>query len=90
MRIFKTRKEQIENDFYVAIVRQLKADGDNVSARARKVIRGELRDAAMVGAAEERSRTLGIISVVSDLGHLAKAITGQSVLRVLGYEKGKQ
>ncbi len=45
-----------------------------------------LRTAAMIGAAEERSRTLENIKDHPELSWLRDQITNQSVLAVLGYE----
>ena len=80
---FRSRKAQIESDFLGQIVKALKEDNCVLTRKARKVIKEELRSAAMVGAAEERWRALNIVSHDSDAAH---KITSQSVLAVLGYE----
>lgn len=63
--------------------RDLKAAGFPLSRKAKNLIKASLRDAAMVGACEERSRILKLESMSSRLREL---ITEISVLEVLGYE----
>ena len=79
MSTFRTRREQIEKDF---LPRCLKTPN-------RKVVRDELRDAAMVGACEERERTMRIIEnsacLSADKRQLISSICKTSVLSVLGY-----
>jgi len=79
---FRSRKAQIESDFLSRIIETLKADNCPVSRKARRVIKEELRSAAMVGAAEERHRTLKL----AGNSPIAREIVSQSVLSVLGYE----
>lgn len=80
---FRTRKEQIEQDFLRRLVRDLKAAGCPLNAKGRALVKEELKGAAMVGAAEERSRTLRLLSHDQQT---ARAIVVESVLAVLGYE----
>ena len=80
---FRSRKEQIEKDFARELRRVLKQEGIGYFNRAQNAaIRKALRDAAMVGATEERYRTLKIVNDHD----LRKKIVEQSVLTVLGYE----
>lgn len=81
---FRSRKQQIEKDFLGRISRVMKARGVPLSRHARSVIREELKSAAMVGAAEERYRTLRIIRESGTA--TAEQICQKSVLSVLGYE----
>jgi len=78
---YESRKEQIEKGFLRHIVKALKADGITLTRHARKVIAEELRSAAMVGAVEERERTLQMVD-----GQLYEKICAKPVLKVLGYE----
>lgn len=78
--IYKTRRDQIEKDFLPQCLKD----------PTRRVIKKELRGAAMVGACEERERTLGIIErACGDLlrDALVREITSVGVLEVLGYKK---
>jgi len=83
---FTNRKKQIEKDFLPKLMRDLKVAGCSVNRKGRALIKKELRDAAMVGACEERSRTLRMLGENPDHKELARAITKQGVLAVLGYE----
>jgi hypothetical protein len=85
MKEFRTRKEQIEKDFLGRLMRDLKRDGCTLTRKARSLIREELKSAAMVGAVEERRRTLKILQTY-DSSVAAHKIVGESVLQVLGYE----
>ena len=78
---FRSRKAQIESDFLPRIIESI---GCNVSRKTRRIIKEELKAAAMVGAAEERWRTLKMIDQTSQLAH---DIVKQPVLSVLGYEE---
>lgn len=82
---YDTRKEQIEKGFMSTLSRDLKALGFPLSRKAKQLIKQELRDAAMVGACEERDRTLKLLrDRISP--HLLSSITDEPVLKVLGYE----
>ena len=75
---YKTRKHQIEKDFLPRCLEE----------PTRRVIKAELRGAAMVGAAEERSRTLKILRDAGNhpaLAEIAERIMAMGVLEVLGY-----
>ena len=77
----RTRKEQIAE-----FLRDLE-----LPRELRRKVGLALRDAAMVGAAEERSRTLRILSETLAADgtvriYLEHAICAHSVLEVLGYE----
>lgn len=75
---YDSRKEQIEKGF----MRELPSGLDR---KLRKHIRDRLRDAAMVGACEERDRTLKLLrDRISP--HLLNSITADPVMKVLGYE----
>ena len=75
---YETRREQIE-DFKKELSFKLTA------VQSREI--GKLlRDAAMVGAAEERYRTLDFIKTDIRLNWLYDKIIADSVLKVLGYE----
>ena len=82
-KMHETRREQIEEDFVPVV---MAATGP----RRKRIVRKELRGAAMVGACEERSRTLallrGLLSA-ADYRACVGAITQQPVLQVLGYEE---
>ncbi len=81
---YRTRKEQIEKEFARELRRVLKAEGIGyLNAAQNRAIRKALRDAAMVGAAEERHRILQIESLNSRHQEL---IVEPSILKVLGYE----
>lgn len=82
---FRSRKDQIEKDFLRRLVQDLKRLGCPVTRRGRELIKTELRDAAMVGAAEERSRDLRLIRQRGLFA--ADEIVKQPVLAVLGYEE---
>lgn len=82
---YETRKEQIEKGFMRTLSRDLRAAGIPLTRKAKELIKEELRGAAMVGACEERDRSLKLLrDRVSP--HLLNAITADPVLRVLGYE----
>ena len=76
---FRTRREQIEKDFLPHCMKN----------PTRAVIKEELKGAAMVGACEERDRTLRIIDSLTD-EHLKRLLSDQitavGVLQVIGYE----
>jgi hypothetical protein len=81
---FRSRKEQI-----LAFKKEL---GWKLTPRHHAQLAQVLRDAAMVGAAEERLRTLNILkkySSVVDATTLSHEICSKSVLTVLGYEEKK-
>ena len=83
------RKEQIENEFLKRLVRKLNQAGCPPSTIGVELIRAELRSAAMVGACEERGRTLAIIRAnahgCSFNQDISSEITSKGVLAVLGY-----
>jgi hypothetical protein len=84
MKTFRTRREQIETEFLATCLK----------TPTRKVIKAELKGAAMVGACEERDRVLTIIRGSWCLTDAAKrdlidAIISKGVLDVLGYEAKK-
>lgn len=81
---FRSRKEQIEKDFLGRIAKVMRAQGNPLNRPARSVMREELRSAAMVGAAEERYRTLKMLRENGTV--TADQICERSVLNVLGYE----
>jgi len=86
---FVTRKEQIEKDFLKRLMRQLKTAGCPVSRKGRALIQEELRAAALVGACEERQRTLTLLKL-KDGSHTARELEKEIIKRgvndVLGYE----
>lgn len=84
---FKNRKEQIEKEFAPRLRAKLKEEGVGYLNRAqRRAINDALRDAAMVGACEERTRALELIRRY-DAPLVATAITVVPVLTVLGYNE---
>jgi hypothetical protein len=86
---FASRKEQIEKDFLKRLMRQLKAAGCPVSRKGRALIQEELRAAALVGACEERQRTLGLLKFKDGsptAREIEKEIIKRGVNDVLGYE----
>ena len=83
----RTRKEQIEKDFYQTLRRKLSAAGLVMTPEIEGTIKGVLKSTAMVGAIAERDRTLKILS---DAGReqtreIEGAIIREGVLGVLGY-----
>ena len=75
--IYRTRKAQLD-----AMAKEVKA--------GKTTVRAALRHAAMIGAVEERGRTLLLIRAGPTslpMAELERAIVGESVLKVLGYEK---
>lgn len=81
---FKNRKEQLEKGIARRLRAKLKQEGIGYFTDAQnRAIRKALRDAAMVGACEERGRILKFESMNSCLREL---IVAPSVLSVLGYE----
>jgi hypothetical protein len=85
---FANRKEQIEKDFLRKLERDLKAAGCPINKEARMLIAERLRRAAMVGASEERSRTLKILGRgYGDTAPIVREITSRVVLDVLGYDE---
>ena len=83
MKTYDSRKEQIEKVFLPMLIRALQNEGVVVQGRGRNLLREALRDAAMVGAYEERGRTLGLTELPD---RVYGQIISASVLRVLGYE----
>lgn len=79
----RTRKEQIEQDFLRRLRRQLKKAGIDLDEQSTEHVREALKSSALVGACEERSRTLSMLG--PDEAHLRAAIIKQGVLDVLGY-----
>ena len=88
----RTRKQQINTDLLGDIARHFgRSMGVPMPRRFRACLRAALRDAAMIGAAEERGRTLEILRArlgVASLG-VAQNICERSVLDVLGYVPAK-
>jgi hypothetical protein len=86
---FATRKEQIEKDFLKRLMRQLKAAGCPVTRKGRALIKEELRASALVGACEERQRTLNLLKL-EDASQTAREVEKEVIKRgvneVLGYE----
>ncbi len=80
---YESRKEQIESGFMRELSRDLKLMGFALSRQAKMRIKEELKSAAMVGAVEERSRSLDLVGRQSALAH---AIASVPVMKVLGYE----
>src|SRR3990167_1858399 len=82
------RKKQIEEQLLRRLVRQLKVNNVNVTASVRGLLKDELKIAAMIGATEERNRTIEFL-----LANPASAtpkdtyrfIIHRAVLDVLGY-----
>lgn len=84
MKEYRNRKEQIEKDFNRELIRILKEEGIGYfNRRQHAAIKKALRNAAMVGAAEERYRTLQMQSLNNGIRN---AICEKSILAVLGYE----
>lgn len=86
MKEHPTRKAQIEQGFLSRLMRDLKDMGYPINSKARTRINEALRSAAMVGACEERSRTLSLMKSAHDLAEMPTRITAKSVLDVLGYD----
>ena len=86
----RTRKYQIEGAFFNRIRQALKGAGNAIPVEVEDAIRSALKSAAMVGAIEERSRTLQILRARRDQGGvraIEDEIISEGVLQVLGYEK---
>ena len=83
-----SRKKQIEKEFLGHIAKVMKERGVPLDRYARTLIKQELRGAAMVGAAEERFRTLRLIKEKGVIN--ARDVCAEGVLSVLGYEKESQ
>ena len=83
--VYSTRKEQIDDDFQRVLVKKLKASGCFIESKQRALIAEALRDAAMVGACEERDHCLKILRA-NGLHNAAKDISSWSIMEVLGYE----
>jgi hypothetical protein len=85
----RSRKEQIEKDFLARLVRSLKAADIPINAKGRALIKETLKSSAMVGACEERSRTLELLRLEdgsSTAREIEQEICKRGVLDVLGYE----
>ena len=82
-----SRKEQIEKQFMRRALRELKKADCPINEKGRVIIQETLRSAAMVGACEERARTLELVRGLSNGRMIAEAITRNGVLSVLGYEE---
>jgi len=80
----RSRKKQIEKDFLPQLSIALKKAGCPINREGRALIKAELRSAAMVGAAEERWRTLNIVGRDNAV---AGEIVKQGVLTILGYDE---
>ena len=81
--VCRSRKEQIKEGFYGTIRKAAKKAGIKIPASLGRVILEELKNAAMVGGFEERSRTLEKVTYDPSLRDW---ICSESVLKVLGYE----
>lgn len=78
---YASRKAQID-----AFKRELVRGLPTLTPGQHAALRFTLRDAAMVGAAEERHRTLEILKNATNLRDAAEKIMASSELQVLGYE----
>lgn len=76
--VYGSRKEQLR-----AFQRELKL---KLTPAEKRRLSNAMRDAAMVGAAEERNRTLKILADLCADRTIAHRIVAVSVLAVLGYE----
>jgi len=79
---YRTRKDQIAT-FVTRFTQRARVRLDR---EQRDVLLDCLRSAALVGACQERDRTLGIIRVGGYPPEIGTKITGVSVLNMLGYE----
>ena len=88
MKNYETRREQIA-DFQCELRRNLHKLGVVFppGKGAQRLLSRALRDAAMVGACEERSRALCIAQRTGTLRDLEHQLIARSVLNVLGYEE---
>ena len=83
------RKQQIERDFLRRVVKALRGNGCQVTPTLRASLKSALRSAAMVGACEERHRTLRFLDRVSSTFgsiEIRQFIVSRGVLEVLGYD----
>lgn len=87
---YDSRREQIEKDFLRDLMRDLRVAGVNVTRQSRERIKDALRDAAMVGACEERHRTLKYLQSKHADPDIGRAIMSRGVLSVLGYEEERE
>lgn len=87
----RTRKEQIEKDFVPRLVRALQESGSTIYKEGVRHIESVLRSAAMVGACEERDRTLAILRKQDgETAPIVDEITSKGVLDVLGYDESSE
>jgi len=89
MEQYQTRKEQIEKDLLRRLMRELKKVGCPVNRQGRALIKEQLRVSAIVGACEERSRTINLLKL-EDASPITREIEKEIIKRgvndVLGYE----
>lgn len=93
MKLYKTRKQQIEKEILNDLVDDLRAGSCGVSPELYGILRDYMMRVAMIGAAEERQHCLGIVREwhTSVTVQIDSKITEQSVFAVLGYpEANKQ
>lgn len=85
---YKTRKDQINRAFYGRIRRALQKEGLGPPAKVVAIIKECLRDAAMVGACEERQRTIQYLDGFDTIDSriTKRFVVEKSVLDVLGYQ----
>ena len=86
---YRTRREQIDAFLAEALrASRVPANESALRRRLRRHMAAALKDAAMVGAAEERHRTLDLIFEPGmTLSGLTQAIIARPVLDVLGYKE---
>ncbi len=83
-----TVRQQIEGQFLRRLIKNLRANGCEVTPAIKELLKGEMRSAATVGACEERQRTLEVLSLRPNIWSvdLRSIITSRGVLEVLGYD----
>lgn len=80
---FETRAEQVDA-FFQDIVRMFKESGVKLPRKVKAAIKESLQDACILGAYEERTRTLNFLSCYPDI---RREITAKTVSSVLGFEE---
>ncbi len=84
------RRRQIEGQFLRHLVSNLKAAGCEVTPALRAKLKESMRSAAMVGACEERNRTLEFLTVnmyTTTPRDAYNFVINRGVLDVLGYKE---